>query len=122
MKIETPGVEKAKIRTGEGWQITQQRLFDVSPEDADKVEVRGGKITIWQLCFVEDLLQVVNRSRGVVLDVGWYPDSRPEGSYRLRLIHEKKGERIPYDWENPEIDFTTRSLSDLLAKIHSIVS
>jgi len=126
LKIETPGVEKASIKTSDGWQITHHRLFNVSPDEAPKVEVRGGKVSIWHLCFIEDLLQIVNRGRGLLLDVGWYPGSDPSGSFRLTVIQEKKPgiktDRSPYDWEHPQIDYKTRSLDQLLGKIHELVA
>lgn len=126
LKIETPGVDLASIETSDGWQITYHRLFNISPDEAPNVEVRGGGMSIWQLCFHEDLLHVVNKDRGLLLDVGWYPDSDPSGSFRLRLIQEKKpgvnAGRPPYDWQHPRIDYETRSLDQLLGKIHELVT
>src|SRR5207253_8434131 len=90
------------------------------------VEVKGGRgVTIWHLCFNEDLLQVVNANNTLLLDVGWYPDSDPSGEYRLQVIRvydEGKKGRDSYDWRNPVVDFFTRSLQDLLVEVHKIVS
>src|SRR5437870_2757507 len=97
-KVETPGLEKASIQAGNEWQITHHRLFNVSPEDADKVEVKGGGVTVWDLCFLEDLLQVVNPSKGLLLDVGWYPHADPAGAFRLVVVQigGSKNNRSPY--------------------------
>ena len=123
-KVETPGVEIVPISTGGGWRITQGRLFDVDPENADKVEVKGAGFSVWDLCFTEDLLQAVNRDEGLLLDVGWYPPADPSGEYRLvtvRVGGDPNG-RPPYDWDNPVAELRTRSLAELLRRIRWIVS
>lgn len=125
LRIETPGLDLAMIRTNPEWAIEYHRLFDVSPDDAEKAVVNGGNgVNIWQLCFHEDLLQISNAHKELLLDVGWYPDSDSTGRYHLQMIRAhnsgKKG-RDSYDWQHPIENFETRSLSDLLAKIHSIV-
>ncbi len=125
MKIETPGLEKASIPVSPEWKITHHRLFNVSPDEAENVKVIGKGVTIWNVCFLEDLLQVANDSKGLLLDVGWYPHADPKGSYRLlviRLLHDgQKGQRSLYDWANPMVDEQTRSLNDLLRIIDRIV-
>lgn len=82
-------------------------------------------MTIWDVCFLEDLLQVENDSKGLLLDVGWYPHADPTGSFRLhvvRLLPESQRERTsPYDWANPIVDEQTRSIDDLLTEIDRIV-
>lgn len=123
-KVKTPGLEKASIKTSGAWKILHHRFFQVSPEDADKMEIEEKGWTVWNLCFLEDLLQVVNSSAGLLLDVGWYPDSDPSGTYRLQLVrvHEEGKEgHASYDWHNPVVDFRTRCLDELLAEIHRIV-
>jgi hypothetical protein len=62
-QIETPGLELVSIKARPEWVITCHRLFNVSPENADKVEVKGARVTVWDLCFFQDLLQIVNASR-----------------------------------------------------------
>lgn len=124
MKVETPALEKASIKTSGAWRIAHHRLFHISPEDADKVEVKGKGWTVWNLCFLEDLLQIINLTKGLLLDVGWYPDSDPSGRYRLLVIRVygagRRG-RDSYDWQNPVFNFETRSLDELLAEVHRIV-
>jgi hypothetical protein len=125
IKIETPDLEKAPIQTNPEWKITYHRLFRVSPEDADKVKVVGEGVTVWDLCFLEDLLQGVNHVKGLLLDVGWYPHADPSGSFRLLVVsllpEIHQGRRSPYDWKKPIIDLRTRSIDELLVKIHEVV-
>jgi hypothetical protein len=123
IKVEFPGVEKATILVGENWKIVHHRLFYVSPEDADRH--RSGGITAWHVCFVEDLLQLVNSIDELLLDVGWYPDADPSGAFRLMVvpIQAQEGKhRSPYDWNSPVVEFKTRSIDELLTEIHKIVS
>lgn len=113
------------LPAGPEWQVTHHRLFAVSPDEADKVPVQGGKVTVWDLCFLEDLFQATNQSKGLLLDVGWYPHADPTGSFRLVVVRQVNGEqsnRPPYDWNNPVVDLRTRSLSEVLQKIREVLA
>lgn len=124
IKVETLALELASITTSPEWQITYHRLFNVSPENAGQVEAKRDGFTVWDLCFSQDLLQIVNVSKGLLLDVGWYPHADPLGTFGLQVIRvydEGKKGRDSYDWQNPVIEFETRSLDELLAEIHRIV-
>ncbi|HEY8503914.1 MAG TPA: hypothetical protein VIL46_04990 [Gemmataceae bacterium] len=124
-RVETPGVELVTIPTGPNWKITHHRLFNVSPDNAEKVEVKGARVTIWDLCFVQDILQITNTRKGLLLDVGWYPHADPSGTYCLRLIRVYDGGakgRDSYDWQNPVVDFETRSLNELIHKIQELIA
>lgn len=123
-QVETPGLELVSIKTRPEWEIEYHRLFNISPENADKVEVNGARVTVWDLCFLQDLLQIVNASEGLLLDVGWYPHADPSGTFCLRVIRvyeEGKKGRDFYDWQHPVAEFETRCLDELLAEIHRIV-
>ncbi len=126
-KIETPGLEQATIIVGKGWKITYHRLFHLSPAEAESVVVKGKGVSIWDLCFLEDLLQIENTDKGLFLDVGWFPHADPSGTFRLVVVRlhgeeGKKSSRSPYDWENLVLDFETRSVAELLAKIHQVIA
>ncbi len=121
-RIEFPGVEKASIRATDDWRITYHRLFKVSCEVANSF--LGQPVTPWDVCFLEDLLQVENLEKQLLLDVGWFPETNPSGSYRLRVIriNMNEGGAPRYDWKNPIVDFRTRSIDELLSEIHRLVS
>src|SRR5262245_10344646 len=124
VKVEIPGLAKASIQASGDWRVIYHRLFNISPEDADKIEITEKGWTVWDLCFLEDLLQIINPTKGLLLDVGWYPDANPSGTFCLRVIRvyeEGKKGRDSYDWQNPVVEFKTRSLDRLLAEIHKIV-
>ena len=121
-RVEFPGMEKASIRVSSQWQISYHRLFHISCEEADRF--KGQPVTPWDVCFVEDLLQIENTAKGLLLDVGWFPDADPSGSFRLRVIPMLPGEEraARYVWNDPVVDYRTRSVDDLLTEIHKIVS
>lgn len=124
-KVETPDLRLATITTGPEWEITFHRLFYVSPDDADKVVVVGAGVSVWDICFLEDLLHILNSSKNLLLDVGWTPHADPAGTYRLRLVRlneEGNDSRSPYDWQHPVIDVRTRSIDQLLNEIEKLVS
>lgn len=43
----------------------------------------------------------------VSIDLGWYPDSAPEGTFRLEAI-------LDDDWENPLLTFASRSKQEIV--------
>lgn len=70
--------------------------------------------------FTEDLLSVEQlfpnsrgwrtKKRGYILDLGWYPSSSPNGTYRLALL---KG-----DWDNLVCEFSTRDRYEVRDVLH----
>lgn len=55
--------------------------------------------------YKEDILQIRYGDR-FILDVGWYPESNPEGHFAVRAILEN-------DWMNPISKIECRTLSEL---------
>jgi hypothetical protein len=124
IQIYTPGVKLAVIPEQRGWIVNHHRLFDISPNDASSVPVIGGKVSIWALCFTENLFQATNDSMELIIDIGWYPEADPEGSYKLKIISfDKNNTDNPrfYNWRNPVFNFDTKSLSELLGTISSLM-
>lgn len=87
-----------------GWAILDNKFEDEDPIIVD------GELVNWH-CFVEDLLWIQQvsmdpndprqlRYGDYSIDLGWYPDSDPEGSYRLVVLW--KG------WDNLLLDHRTR--------------
>jgi hypothetical protein len=124
ISVQTPGVNSVVFREQPGWIVRHNRLFDISPDQALTAVVIGGNISIWALCFTEDLLQAENEGKGLILDVGWYPEADPNGCYKLKVIHFDAQDRENpegYDWENPAFSFKTRSLAELLTTIQQFM-
>lgn len=124
-KVDTPGLKLAAISINPQWEITYHRLFHVSPDNADQVTIVGADVTIWDLCFTEDLLQMFNAGERLLLDVGWSPHADPAGTFRLRVVRLQEtaiASQSFYDWQHPIMDLRMRSLDDLLHEIHKITN
>ncbi|MFO0808888.1 MAG: hypothetical protein U0746_09715 [Gemmataceae bacterium] len=123
--VETPELDLVPVQPGPGWKVTHHRLFAASPDDADKVVVKGGKVTVWDLCFLEDLFQATNDSKGLLLDVGWYPHADPTGSFRLVVVPrhtDRPAGRSPFAWDSPTIELCTRSLDEVVHKLRDVLA
>lgn len=64
--------------------------------------------------FTKDLLQMKHTQYNILLDVGWYPESKPDGVYGLELIKN-------HDWNNPIVSFDTRNKKQLIEKIEYLL-
>jgi len=83
------------LRIPDGWAVVTNNFGDEDPI------VRDGHLVNDQY-YCEDLLSIerikhegglwVNDSDGHAVDLGWYPDSDPEGNYRLVVMRR--------DWNN----------------------
>ncbi|WZO97049.1 hypothetical protein EP7_004066 [Isosphaeraceae bacterium EP7] len=52
--------------------------------------------------FGEDLLQLSHERNSVLLDLGWYPDGDPNGTFRLLAIRRcPNDEEMRASWANP---------------------
>ena len=71
-------------------------LFKYTPHEA-----------IDQLEFEEDLLQVSFFDEKYILDVGWYPNPRKNGVFKVYVIKN-------YDWENPLFTRSHRDINHLI--------
>ena len=93
-----------------GWNVTWNTLTE--PEgDADIPPVDD---------LSQDLLQLQSSVRGILIDVGWYPDWNPEGSYRLVCIRLCSNDDEWYEaWENPLRSFECRSFRKLRDQIEA---
>jgi hypothetical protein len=118
-------IHKAEIPCGTGWQVSFHELYYLFPDMADQVEGCPEGFGVWHSHFGQDLLQMKNPTKGLLLDVGWYPHADPSGSFGLVLIvydpssHSEVNEQ--YHWESPLLKYQTRSLDSLLKTIKDIV-
>lgn len=77
--------------------VAQNHFFDITPGevlDGDRLDFP----------FVEDILQLHNDNLRMTLDLGWYPDGDPNGSFRLLLI---QWDAPPEHSEMPKQSITT---------------
>ncbi len=91
------------LRIPGGWVVEHNELRQLEPA------VLAEDSRFWSY-LTEDLLQLRNARRDVLVDAGWYPDGDPGGGFRAVLLQGQ-------DWENPLQVCNTRSLSDLVVQI-----
>lgn len=68
------------LRISQDWQVAYNQFFDVEPDST--TQAYNG--SWWH--FKEDMLQLTNSQRGLLLDLGWYPEHQPDRCFRLVLI------------------------------------
>jgi hypothetical protein len=96
--------ELMPLRIPGGWAVTYNSFGDV-----DAI-VCGESIVNFEY-YKEDLLQIERieetdgkwgpKPNGHLLDLGWYPDSHPDGTYCIRVIRG-------YDWSNELVTFQSK--------------
>jgi hypothetical protein len=64
------------LRIPEGWSVSYNDFCDV-PLDHPQA---------WSFAFKASLLMMRHARRGLMVDVGWYPDEDPAGGYRLVVL------------------------------------
>lgn len=99
--------ERLGISSLEGWRVSHNELRDI---DTNKL---GQEDQRW-LFLTEDLFQASHSTQDLLLDAGWYPDSDPEGLYRIVLI--RGGE-----WESPILAHVTRDTEEVIRTLETIM-
>ena len=115
-----------QFKESDEWRVRKNRLLTISPTDAGAFNTGIDGFTVWDLYFIQNLVHIENTLKGLLLDVGWYPHADPSGTYRLLLVRstclvDSGKAEIHVDWDNPIIDFQTRSLQELSKMICDIL-
>ena len=107
-----------KLPLSPAWEITYNTLHELDPcnHELSKDDFKKYSLGL----FTQDLLQIANTEKGLLIDVGWYPDSDPAGCYGMELVRQDS--QGDWFWEEPVVEFETRSLADLIAKINEITT
>ena len=62
----------------------------------------------------QDLMQLKQQRTDLLVDIGWYPDDDPSGTFVLVVI-------VGENWEQPVLRLTTRKLGELVEKLEAIL-
>ena len=129
------------LRIPAGWTICQNHFLEIEPEEAS---LENGRL---DFPFYEDMLHLRNADLRMVLDLGWYPDGDPNGTYRLCLIqwdappnHNQMPKRsitikrngVTYTyllepqqigdaWSKPLIEFESRDANEIRQRIDDVL-
>lgn len=100
------------LRIPSGWIVGFNEFFDVEPVFEKYLDDQS-----WD--FSEDLLQLSNEYRKIIIDLGWYPSHDPAGQFRLMAVkwfaEDEEPEVDP--WRQPLKEFETRSKREVVQKI-----
>jgi len=101
-------LKKYLIHLNESWEITHHELYEIETSILSKSNPTIPDEFLDYL--VEDLFQASNTSKGLTLDIGWYPESDSNGEYFLKLIKDS-------DWTNPMVVLHGRNIEKIIEKI-----
>ncbi|NPC93070.1 hypothetical protein HOO54_12720 [Bacillus sp. WMMC1349] len=102
---EIPNVLSMKIPAG--WSIDYLSLKNTDPRYIDAND------DAWLFDFNQDLLQITHKSKGLLLDIGWYPEGDSAGGYGIVLIRNE-------NWEQPLEDTICNNPSKLINQLDKI--
>lgn len=99
------------LRIPPNWTIKLNKLTDIEPETLAPED------KTWLFAFNEDIIYMesqISRKRNrqleeqkLGIDLGWYPDGEPEGSFLLQAV-------LNEDWVDPLMKFSSRSKDEIV--------
>ncbi|MCY8105325.1 hypothetical protein FO507_15515 [Bacillus mojavensis] len=96
-----------RLKIPAGWTVDYITVKDTDPESLEAND------DAWLFDFNQDLLQISHKTKNLLLDVGWYPEGDPTGSYGIELIKNE-------DWDNPLEDVRCSKIIELSFILESI--
>ncbi|CAG0935870.1 hypothetical protein TFLX_04721 [Thermoflexales bacterium] len=110
----TPDPPLQPLRIPAGWHVAYNQFFDIEPDMT--AEAYSGS---WWY-FSEDMLQLKHAEWKLLLDLGWYPESRPEGNFKIYLVQLMDDvEEMPDAWESPLATFSSPSRQEIVKTIEA---
>jgi hypothetical protein len=103
-------LQSLKIPTG--WTVTWNQFYDIEP--ISNIYCDGlPDGDVWEL-FLQDLLQLKQINKSIILDLGWIPEANPEGSYHLQIIANE-------DWSTPILVYRSKNKIEVVEKINNLL-
>lgn len=97
-----------------GWKVLHNEFYSV--DLAEKIYPEGSEdMPSWSL-FSSTLLQLVYDKKNLLIDLGWLPESDPEGSFCLTLLRADDEQ-----WENPLTEFSSRDKDIIVEKLNEVM-
>lgn len=84
------------LRIPAGWEVVLNKFSEIDIEDWPEDD------EIWS-DFTEDITYLRRKSRkyNIGIDLGWYPDTDPQGAFHVKVILDE-------NWEKPVREYVTR--------------
>ncbi|MBO1063104.1 MAG: hypothetical protein HEQ14_19905 [Aphanizomenon flos-aquae CP01] len=110
IQLKDISLQSLKIPTG--WTVTWNQFYDIEPNSNMYCDgLPDGDV--WEL-FLQDLLQLKQINKNIILDLGWIPEANPEGSYHLQIIANE-------DWSTPILVYESKNKSEVVEKINDLL-
>ncbi|MCK5727517.1 MAG: hypothetical protein KAH22_11925 [Thiotrichaceae bacterium] len=109
-------MKKQLLVLSDAWETTYNEFFEIDPELANE-----NNSNWWH--FKEDMLQIEDRSAGLLIDLGWYPEFNAEGAFKLVLVKISEApDEMPNNWDNPLKIFYSNNRSEVVREIEKWAS
>ena len=97
------------LRIPAGWEVVFNKFLEIDVEDWPEDNEN------W-LDFTEDITYLRRKSRKYIIgiDLGWYPDTSPQGAFHVKVI-------LDDNWEKPVMEYTTRERKEVVKKIEDLL-
>jgi len=102
-------IKLQSLRIPTGWEVSYNKFLEIEPNSLEKGN------SIW-IHFTQDILQLkyIFKNVKLTVDLGWYPETEIDGTFRLAIIKNE-------EWENPLEVFESRSKVEIVEKIEKII-
>mgnify|MGYP001104360330 CR=1 FL=1 len=97
------------LRVPAGWNVVFNKFLEVDIENWSSDDVN------W-INFTEDItyLRRENRKYNIGIDLGWYPDTDPQGAFHIKVI-------LNENWEKPAMEYVTRMRKEAVEIIEDLL-
>ena len=97
------------LRIPAGWEVVFNKFLEIDIKDCP-VDNEN-----W-IDFTEDITYLRRKSRkyNIGIDLGWYPDTDPQGAFHVKVILDEK-------WEKPVIEYVTRERKEVVKIIEDLL-
>lgn len=97
------------LRIPAGWEVVFNKFLEIDIEDCPADN------EIW-IDFTEDITYLRRKSRkyNIGIDLGWYPDTDPQGAFHIMVILDE-------NWEKPVMEYVTRNRKEVVKTIEDLL-
>jgi hypothetical protein len=105
------------LKIPSGWAILNNNCFNndemiiVNGEIQNDLSFKEDILSISQIAYVDENYKVLEN--GYWLDLGWYPDADPSGSYKLVLFRD--------NWNNQMVKFKSKNKLEIQSAINKLL-
>lgn len=127
VKVNFEDIQIHPVRIPAGWTIELNKLHEVEPDPS--IDLIGGPegFSLLEVFFEQNLFRASNQKRGMLIDVGWYPEWDKEGQYELEVysfreeadaVSNSKRKELG---DKPIYSYATKSTKDLIQKMEDLL-